>query len=150
MLKEALDAYNLLARVHQSIDNMLKDVPEQDWLRRPGTGFNTIASIVEHMALVERKFMSAVAGQVADIDSGAPFRAETWDVTKVKETWVQALAFSKNVLEDVQLQALDEPGMKVGIGELNKRQLIMHTIAHTAHHRGQLPLIKRMLANSNN
>ena len=145
MLKEAEDVLAVLRAVHGSVDTMLADVEDADWTRRPAPGFNAIAPVVEHMALVERRFLSAVAGRPEAIDTQAPFKAEHWDVAAVKREWQAALEFSAAAVAGLREGDLDAPGLKLGIGELNRRQLLAYAIGHATHHRGQLPLLKRLL-----
>lgn len=145
MLKEVSDQLQMLKYVHQGIDKMLEGLTEEELLRSPGEGFNPIASIIDHVAKVERKFLAAVAGEQLDIDTGAPFKASTWDVTAIKRDFQEVLAFSESVLAEVTESQLNEVGLTVGGGEVDKRQLITFAIFHAAHHRGQIPLLKKWI-----
>jgi uncharacterized damage-inducible protein DinB len=52
---------------------------------------------------------------------------------------------SKKVLENVSEKQLEEE-IDLGIGtEFNKRQIIIMTISHLTHHRGQIPLVKKII-----
>ncbi|EJY54486.1 DinB family protein [Alicyclobacillus hesperidum URH17-3-68] len=145
MIQEVADLYQLLANVHASVDKMLEGLSDDDWVKKPQQNLNNIASIVEHTALVERRFFAQVKGEVPELDAGAPFRAESWDVPKIKALWADNLEFAKHALEALSEADLAQFGAKLGIGEVNKRQLIAYTVAHTAHHRGQIPLVKKLL-----
>ncbi len=146
MIKEVQDQFELLKAIHATVDKSLEGLSDEDWVRKPGEGFNTIASIIEHTMLVEQKFLTVVAGHPAEIDSQATFTAASWDVAKIKDKWSKILDDAKIVLEQINEATLDEPGMKAGIGDLNKRQVLSYLLVHTAHHRGQIPLLKRLLA----
>ncbi|GLV13172.1 hypothetical protein Heshes_08560 [Alicyclobacillus hesperidum] len=145
MIQEVADLYQLLVSVHTSVDKMLEGLSDDDWLKKPQQNLNNIASIVEHTALVERRFFAQVKGQVPELDAGAPFRADSWDVPKIKALWADNLEFAKHALEALSEADLAQFGAKLGIGEVNKRQLIAYAVAHTAHHRGQIPLVKKLL-----
>jgi uncharacterized damage-inducible protein DinB len=145
MLPEVRDQLNLLQSVHASIDKMLDGLSDEQWLKKPREDFNNIASVIEHVILVERKFLAALSGESVDIDVQAPFRANEWDVQRIRSEWRDSLAKAESVLDKLTEADLAAPGLKLGIGEVNKRQLLAYTIAHTAHHRGQIPLIKKLL-----
>jgi uncharacterized damage-inducible protein DinB len=145
MIPEVQDQYQLLVSVHRSVDKMVADLSDEQWLKKPAENFNNIASVVEHVVLVERKFLAALAGTSADMDVQAPFRASHWDVASIKRQWQENLQIAEETLSKLTEQDLTAPGLKLGIGELNKRQLLSYMIAHTVHHRGQIPLIKKLL-----
>ncbi|WP_067624829.1 DinB family protein [Alicyclobacillus acidiphilus] len=146
MVKEVADLYQLLESVHTSIDKMLDGLSDEDWIKKPRPDFNNIASIIEHTALVERRFFTQLQGETPDIDAGRPFKADSWDVAKVKALWAESLDYARAALEGLTESDLDQFAAKLGVGEVNKRQLIAYAIAHTAHHRGQIPLVKKLLA----
>lgn len=145
MIEEVNDLYELLTAVHRSIDNMVEDLSDDKWLKKPLANFNHIASIIDHITRVERRFISAIAGQVEDINTAEPFQVDSWELAVIRKTWAESLFFVASVFEKLEPERLTEPGLKVGMGELNKRQLICNAIAHAAHHRGQIPLIKKLL-----
>ncbi|GGJ07847.1 hypothetical protein GCM10010885_16220 [Alicyclobacillus cellulosilyticus] len=146
MIKEVADLFQLLKNVHATVDKMLEGLSDEDWVKKPRPDFNNIASIIEHTALVERRFFAQVKGETPDIDAGAPFKATSWDVPKIKALWAESLEYARSVLEGLTEADLDQFGAKLGVGEVNKRQLIAYAIAHTTHHRGQIPLVKKLLA----
>ncbi|MCL6633995.1 MAG: DinB family protein [Alicyclobacillus herbarius] len=145
MIQELADLYDMLAKVHGTVDAMVADLSDEQWLKSPRPNWNNIASILDHVTRVERKFFSAVGGQVEDIDVGAPFRATAWDLTSIRQAWTDSLPYAERILESLRPEDLTAPGLTMRFGELNKRQLIVNAIAHTAHHRGQIPLIKKLL-----
>ncbi|GMA60345.1 DinB family protein [Alicyclobacillus fastidiosus] len=145
MLKEVSDHFEVLSMIHGSIDKMLDGLTEQQWLQRPNDGFNNIASIIDHITRVEKKFFSAVAGQSLELDTQAPFKAGQWDVSAIQQEWAAILRFSRDVLEGLSQEDLDSPGLSLRVGDLNKRQLIVYAIGHTTHHRGQIPLVLKMI-----
>lgn len=145
MIQEAADLFELLKAMHTSIDKMVEDVQGDQWLTKPLPNFNNVASVIDHITRVERKFFSAIAGEALDIDTGAPFRDADLNVEQIRHAWAESIAYAEQALSGIRQEELSEPGLKLGIGELNKRQLISYAIAHTAHHRGQIPLIKKLL-----
>ncbi len=147
MIAEARDAYVVLESVHRSIDKMLEGLTDQQLLEKPFENMNNIASIVEHTTLVEKRFLSSLTGVVQTIDSQKPFQASLWDVTAIRQQWEDVLKYAKEVFEKLEQTDMEQPGLKLGIGELNKRQLMVYTIAHTTHHRGQIPIVKKFLKN---
>ncbi len=147
MITEVRDAYVVLESVHRSIDKMLEGLTDQQLLEKPFENMNNIASIVEHTTLVEKRFLSSLAGDVQTIDSQKPFQTSTWDVPAIKQQWEDVLRYAKEVFEKLEQSDMEQPGLKLGIGELNKRQLMLYTIAHTTHHRGQIPIVKKFLKN---
>lgn len=145
MIQEVRDSFQLLTAVHKSIDKMLENLPDEDWTRKPLPQFNSVAAVIDHITRVEQKFVSAIAGQVADINTAEPFQVDSWDVQAIRTAWGESLPHVAAVYETLQPEQLSEPGLKVGMGELNKRQLMSNAIAHAAHHRGQIPLIQKLL-----
>jgi len=146
VIKEITDLFALLQHEHNNYDKVLVDVTDEEMVRKPHELMNTIASIIEHVALVERKFMSSLANESLEIDPFATFKKDSWDVQAIRSDWADVLNYSKSVLEKVTEADLDKFGFKVGARELNQRQLIVLTILHTAHHNGQLPLLRKLLA----
>lgn len=145
MIQEVADLYELLSAVHGSIDKMVADLTDEQWVKKPLSNFNNVASVVDHITRVERKFMSALKDQLEDINTAEPFQVDNWDLQMIRKQWENALPFAKDALEKLTHENLSEPGLKVGMGDLNKRQLLSNAIAHAAHHRGQIPLIKKLL-----
>ncbi|WAH36436.1 DinB family protein [Alicyclobacillus dauci] len=144
MLKEVSDHFEVLTLVHQTIDNMIEGLSQDQWLYRPNGTFNNIASIIDHTARVEKKFISAISGEPLDIDTQAPFKESQWDVPTIQKAWVDTLPYTRDVLERLTESDLDKPGLSLRVGELNRRQLIVFTISHTTHHRGQIPLVMKL------
>lgn len=144
MIKEVADLFELLTAIHHTIDQNINTLGDEEWLQKPQDNFNNIASIVDHMTRVEDKFMSILSGNVKEVDTQGPFKSTSWDVTSIRQQWSESLANAKFVLDQLRVEDLDQHAAKLGIGELNKRQLISYTIAHTAHHRGQLPLVRKL------
>ncbi len=149
MNHEVAEIFFVLKAVHESVDKMLEGLTDEEWLTKPADNFNNVASIIEHVTQVERRFMSALAGTAEAIDSGATFRATSWDVAKIKGEWANSLPYAKSQLEQVSAEDLEKPGLKLGVGDLNRRQLITYAIGHLTHHRGQIPLVKKLLAANN-
>jgi uncharacterized damage-inducible protein DinB len=145
MLKEISDHFEVLTWVHNSIDKMVEGLTQEQWLHRPNGTFNNVASIIDHVTRVEKKFMSAISGQTLDIDTQAPFKESNWDVSAVHQAWANTLLYSHSVFENLTESDFEKPGLSLRIGELNRRQLIVYTIAHTTHHRGQIPLVIKLI-----
>ena len=145
MIQEVSDLYGLLSAVHTSIDAMLEGLTDEQLLAKPRQDFNNIASVIDHIARVEKRFFSVIAGAEEDVNSGEPFKAESWDLAAIRQRWAESLPYAEKSLSALTEDNLSEHGLKVGIGTLNKRQLISYTIAHTTHHRGQIPLIRKLL-----
>jgi len=141
VIAEATDYFALLKSIHGSIDDLTDSLTEEEWLRRPQDNFNNIASIIDHVTRVEKRFMAAIAGETIDTDAGAPFKATHWNVAAIRQAWRDVLAYSESVLDQLTEADLVKPGLTLRIGDLNRRQLIVYTIAHTTHHRGQIPLV---------
>ncbi len=145
MLKELADQFEVFKFVHNSIEQMVGDLSEEQWLAKPNEQFNNIASIVDHVTRVERKFFSALTGQMEGIDTQAPFKANSWDVAAIRKSFADVVPYVESVLENLTAEALDEPGLKLRSVELNKRQLISFAITHSTHHRGQIPLVLKLI-----
>lgn len=148
MEKEVADLYDLLGTIHASVDKMVEDLTDDQWLKKPLPNFNHVAAVIDHVTRVERKFFSVLAGESLDIDTAAPFKAESWDLNSIRQEWAASLEHAAKALERVSQEELEQPGLRLRVGELNKRQLIAYAVAHTSHHRGQIPLIKKLLMKS--
>ncbi|MCL6517348.1 DinB family protein [Alicyclobacillus sp.] len=144
MIPEVADLFSLWKMVHASVDKMIADLTDEQLTKKP-EGNNSIAAVLEHTALVERKFLSALAGEVQNIDTQAPFKASSWDVAKIKADWNDVVSYGESVLSKLTAEQLSEFGLKLGVGEVNKRQLLVYMISHTTHHRGQIPILKRLV-----
>ncbi|GMA64269.1 DinB family protein [Alicyclobacillus fastidiosus] len=144
MLREVSDHFKVLTLVHKSIDTMVEGLSQEQWLHRPNGTFNNIASIIDHTSRVEKKFMSAISGQALDIDTQAPFKQNHWDVPAIQQAWAETLPYSRDVLERLTESDLEKPGLSLRVGDLNRRQLIVYTVGHTTHHRGQIPLVMKL------
>lgn len=147
MIREVEQEFTLLQAVHVSIDKMLDGLTEAEWMKKAGPEFNSLASVIDHVLLVEEKFLSALSGSVKDINTQAPFQTGPAPLQEIQKRWQDSLETARNILSGLQQDDLEAPGLKLGIGELNQRQLISYMIAHTAHHRGQIPIIKKLNKN---
>ncbi len=145
MIKEVTDQLEVLTMVHRSVDKMLEGLTNEQWLFRQNDKWNNIAAVIDHVTRVEKKLIAAVGGKTLDIDAWQPFKENFWDVKKIKEAWSSSSAESKSVLDTLSESALDLPGLTLGGGALNRRQLLTFTISHTTHHRGQISLILKMM-----
>lgn len=146
MIKEIEDYYGVLQYVHKSIDDMLHDLTADEWVYTREK-FNNIASIVDHITAVETGFMKVLAGNPIEKMPVESFKNSEWDIHDIKTNWSEALLFSKEVLTGLTKENLEEL-VDLGLGmDMSKRQLIIFTISHLTHHRGQIPLIKKVISN---
>jgi uncharacterized damage-inducible protein DinB len=144
MIKEVSDYYGVLKYVHQSIDQQLKNLSTEDWLKKE-EGFNNIASIIDHITAVENGFMKVLSGNEMDKFPAESFKKESSDIENIKKEWSKALSFSEEVLNSINENQLDETvDLRLGM-DINKRQLIILTISHLTHHRGQIPLVLKVI-----
>ena len=144
MVKEVSDQFALLKMIHSTMDKMMEDLSDEDWMRKSGDEFNSVAAVVDHVLLVEDKFLSALSGVVNNIGTQTPFQSGPASLEDIRSRWAASLPAAEAVLSGLSEADLDSPGLKLGVGELNKRQLLSYMIAHTAHHRGQIPIIKKL------
>lgn len=145
MIKEMADQLQLLRRFHSRMDKFLEDLTDEQWVKKPHESMNNIASIIEHAAKVERKFVAIAAGEQVNVDTQAPFKAESWNVSAIKADWVDVLHYSETALQKITEEGLEEPALQLGGEEVNKRQLVSFAIAHLNYHVGQLPLLRKMI-----
>lgn len=145
VIKEAADQVALLRAVHSGFDQLVENLPDGDWTVKPGPEFNSVAAIVEHVALVERRFASLLADSPEDVDAGSPFRAAEWDVAAVRQAFADGVQRVEEACSNLSADDMEQPGAKLRLGELNKRQLLSYLIAHTDHHRGQIPIVLKLL-----
>lgn len=145
MIQEVQDIFELWTAVHRTMDGMVENLTDEQWMKKPLENFNNVVSVFDHVNRVEAKFLSILAGAPEAIDTQLPFHTDTWDLTEVRETWSHALIRAEEVLSSLTVTQLEEEAVTLGIGKLNKRQLLSYMVAHTAHHRGQIPLIKKLL-----
>lgn len=145
MIQEVQDQYELLVKLHGTVDKMLEGLSDEAWSTKPLENMNSVASVMDHVLLVEKKFLGFLTGQKLDIDTQAPFKTDQWNVVAIREEWAKSLDAAQTALERVKEEDLTQEGAALGVGTLNKRQLLSYMIAHTAHHRGQIPIIKKLL-----
>jgi len=145
MRQELADLLQLFNATHASIEKMVEDLSAQEWVTKPRPDFNAIAAVLQHIAMVETRFLTILDGQTPEPATVNPFTSEHWDVPTIRATYQALPAFASEVLHRLDPDTLEQHAVKLGIGELNRRQLLAYTIAHTTHHRGQIPLIKTLL-----
>jgi uncharacterized damage-inducible protein DinB len=144
MIKEVKDYYDVLEYVHESIDQLLNELSAEQWVKKE-KGFNNIASIIDHITAVENGFMKVLSGEKIEKMPAESFKEVNWNIENIKAKWSKALSFSEEVLKNIGKNELDEL-VDLGVGmDVNKRQLIILTISHLTHHRGQIPLILRAI-----
>ncbi|PWI57897.1 DinB family protein [Sulfoacidibacillus thermotolerans] len=146
MDKEMSDLLVLYKAVHASVDQMVEGLSEQEWLQKPLPNMNNVASIIEHITLVEQRFLGFLTGKPENIDTGAPFKTDSWNVEKIKMGYSAVAQQVERALNSLTSEELDQHAAKLGIGDVNKRQLVAYLIAHTTHHRGQIPIVKKLNA----
>src|ERR1700730_11091748 len=108
MIKEVQDVFVLIQNVHKNYEKTLAEVNDEQMVQKPHESMNTIASILEHVALAERKFMSIIANERLEIDPFATFKKESWDVPAIRSDWADVLEYVKAVLENVSEAELNE------------------------------------------
>ncbi|MCY0889198.1 MAG: DinB family protein [Alicyclobacillaceae bacterium] len=145
MVREVQDIFELLTAVHRTMDGMVEDLTDEQWMKKPLPNFNNIVSVFDHVNRVEARFLSILSGAPEAIDTQLPFHTDTWDLKEVRDGWSHALMNAEQVFSSLNVVQLEEEAVTLGIGKLNKRQLLSYMVAHTAHHRGQIPLIKKLL-----
>lgn len=62
MLKEIKDSYGVLQHVHKSIDQLLEELTDEQWIKEVNE-FNNIASVIDHITAVEIGFMKVLVGE---------------------------------------------------------------------------------------
>lgn len=144
MVKEVADEFALLQMIHKTIDQMVESLSDEDWTKKSGAQYNSVAAVIDHVLLVEGKFLSGLAGSPNDTNTQTPFKEAPDALSNIRRRWEASLGEAEAVLQGLTASDLDAPGLKLGIGELNKRQLLSYMIVHTAHHRGQIPIIKKL------
>lgn len=145
MLKEVADQFEILRFVHSSIESMLEGLSEEQWLTKPTDEFNNVASIVDHVARVERKFLSALTGEMEQIEAMETLKASSWDVAAIRKAFAEVIPYAESVLSKLTAEDMDAYALKLRAMELNKRQLLTFTITHSTHHRGQIPLVLKLI-----
>ncbi|MCY0896992.1 MAG: DinB family protein [Alicyclobacillaceae bacterium] len=145
MVREVQDIFELLTAVHRTMDGMVEDLTDEQWMKKPLPNFNNIVSVFDHVNRVEARFLSILSGAPEAIDTQLPFHTDAWDLREVRDGWSHALMNAEQVFSSLTVVQLEEEAVTLGIGKLNKRQLLSYMVAHTAHHRGQIPLIKKLL-----
>lgn len=145
MIKELADQFEVLKAVHSSIESMVEGLTEEQWLAKPNEHFNNVASIVDHIARVERKFLSALTGEMEQIDAMETFKASRWDVPAIRQAFADVIPFAKTIFSQLTAEDMDAFGLKLRTLELNKRQVIAFTMTHSTHHRGQIPLVLKLI-----
>lgn len=149
MIKEVADQFALLKLIHVTMDKMVEGLSDEEWTAKKGPEFNSVAAVFDHVLLVESKFLSGLTGTPDDTNTQTPFKEGPSDLTDIRSRWAASLEKAEHALQSLTESDLDAPGLKLGVGELNKRQLVSYMIAHTAHHRGQIPIIKKLNGGAN-
>lgn len=110
--------------------------------RSPGNGIHSVSTLLVHLAGAERYWICGViGGETVDRQREAEFRHETRSKAAVAAAYREAAAAADRVLDGLRDGDLDrqvQTGATVG-------EILLRMIAHSAHHRGQILLLKRLL-----
>lgn len=147
MQQELSDMYQLVEATHTTFDSLVEDLSAEEWVTKPRPDFNCVAAVLHHVDIVEKRFLSILDGQTPESSSYDPFTAESWDTEKIRQSFHANLQYAEQVLTRLDPATLTQQAAELRIGKLNRRQLLAYLIAHTTHHRGQIPLIKKLLRN---
>ncbi len=142
MSKIASDLIAAFRANHKTVKDLVADMEDSQWVKKPGSNINNIASIIEHVALVEQKVIAVIAGDKIDVNPGAPFAQTSWNVHKIKMQLDEVLDYAVTTLGSLTDGSLTE--VPSG-GKRTRLELAVNVIAHTAHHRGQIPIIKKLI-----
>ncbi|HEY3367860.1 MAG TPA: DinB family protein [Symbiobacteriaceae bacterium] len=147
MNKEISDLLELLEGVRGLLVRELEPLDEQALNARIRPDFNSIGMLVRHVADMERLMIGQQVGGVpAGVDRQSAFRVEPATRAELLEQLAAAGRLSRETLGALAPEALDEDGMRLLSGlALNKRQTVVYAIAHIAHHRAQILLLRKWL-----
>jgi uncharacterized damage-inducible protein DinB len=108
------------------------------------TETNSLASLAAHTAGAQRYWVGAVvAGQTATRDRDAEFRATAEGARAALSAVDEADARVQAVLAGLTPEALEETVTFQG-RSVTRRWLIVHILAHTAEHLGQMALTRQL------
>jgi uncharacterized damage-inducible protein DinB len=146
VVSEVHDQFEVLQTVHKGLSAMIAGLSKEKLVEKPAEHFNNIASLLEHILLTEKRFLAGISEGDTDIDIMAPFNASEWNVEQILFDWQASLKTAEEVLSKLTVEDLSTPGLKLRSGDvINKRQVVTYMVLHAAHHRGQIPLIKKLL-----
>jgi uncharacterized damage-inducible protein DinB len=135
----------------QKTEEVLAGLPEEalNWRPLPpaesaAPETNSLASLAVHSAGAARYWVGAVvAGQTATRDREAEFRATADSTTAALAVVDEAVARVQAVLAGLSPEALEETVTFQG-RTVTRRWLIVHILAHTAEHLGQMALTRQL------
>lgn len=136
----------LLAEIHQALEKVIADLPDEALIWSPGTGMNTLAVIVAHALGAERYWIGEIAGQEP---SGRVREAEfavTGGTTAELTTHSrETLAHSRSVLARLSAGNLEEI-REVGTSgrRVTVAWAILHALEHTALHTGHAQITRQL------
>ncbi|MCY0876805.1 MAG: DinB family protein, partial [Firmicutes bacterium] len=98
MTSELRDLGQLWSAVHESVEKMVEDLSDAEWLRKPRADFNNVASVLEHVTMVERRFLTVLDGKTPEPSTRNPFQADHWDVVAIRKAYADNLLYAQDVI----------------------------------------------------
>ncbi|MDA8064585.1 MAG: DinB family protein [Thermaerobacter sp.] len=116
---------------------------ELNW--SPARGVNSAGALLVHLAAAQRYWIGQViGGRDSHRDRPAEFVPRILEQAAVLREYRETNAAADGVLEGLSDADLDREVEGAG-GRTTVREVLLRLIAHFAHHRGQLLLLKRLL-----
>jgi len=111
-----------------------------------GEGYeNSIAMLAHHIADTELFLIGQqIGGEESEIDRGNAFEITEAKTKDVIEKLKATKAFSDKVLDGISDADLNEPGVKFGDTQLDKRQTLLQALIHLSTHAGQITVLKKL------
>ena len=138
------DCLNNLQELHTDVEKALDGLPLEALNWSPQEGVNSITALVVHMTGAERFLIGEViAGESAQRDREAEFRAQDISASDLKQRLVNSRAYVSGVLERLTIADL-ETKRTLRQREVNVGWVLGHALKHTATHLGNIQVMRDM------
>lgn len=128
------------------VKQMVRDVPPQALVYKPGGGFNSMSVLVTHMTGSQKWWIGEIlAGRKVHRDRDAEFSVEEADPAVLVRRLDEAATLVSEVLEPVTAEMLDKTRLYRD-KPVTVRWILMRVLAHTAQHMGQMQIIRKLWA----
>lgn len=138
------DCLNNLQELHSDMEKALEGLPPEalDWLPKPG--MNSITALIIHTTGAERfLFGEIIAGDIANRDRDAEFRAEGLSVGELIQHLADSRTYVTSVLENLTLADLEAKRI-LRTREVTVGWVVGHALKHTATHLGHIQVMRDM------
>jgi uncharacterized damage-inducible protein DinB len=148
MIPEVQGVFSELDGLWGEIEALVRRLPAQALVYKPGAGFNSISVLVTHLAGSQRWWIGeVVADRRMHRDRDAEFRAEETDQGVLVGTLRDAAGLVGEILGALTPEMLEQTRTYRG-QSVTVRWILMRLVAHAARHAGHMQIVEKLWAST--